>query len=100
MKLAGDRNQCRGCNTYFKSTAAFDKHRVGKHGVYEGPLRRRCLTPVEMVEKGMVLREDGFWRSKPAPESLTEQHRALQKALKTEGELGGWLETSVGGVRE
>lgn len=55
--LRGNRNQCTGCNQYFNSNGAFDKHRTGKHG-----LNRRCMTPDEMIAKGMVLRDDGFWR--------------------------------------
>jgi hypothetical protein len=57
MKLNGARNQCRGCKRYFNSNGAFDKHRTGDHGV-----DRRCMTDEEMIAKGMVLRDDGFWR--------------------------------------
>jgi hypothetical protein len=35
-------------------------HRVGDW-TDEHP--RRCLTPAEMVERGMVVGEDGIWRS-------------------------------------
>ncbi|NBX51269.1 hypothetical protein EBT25_15430 [bacterium] len=54
--LRGDRNQCTVCKQYFNSIGAFDKHRTGKHGE-----DRRCLTPEEMENKGMILRPDGFW---------------------------------------
>lgn len=63
--LRGDRNQCPGCNEYFNSTFAFDKHRVGKFGA-----DRRCLTPDEMLLKGMVKNNDGFWVSKSMPPEL------------------------------
>lgn len=56
MKLTGQRNQCRGCNEYFNSNYAFDKHRSGQHGH-----DRRCLTPNEMKAKGMSLNKSGFW---------------------------------------
>ena len=56
MKLSGDRNQCQACESYFNSTTAFDKHRVGDFGV-----DRRCRTAVEMLAIGMVLRDNGFW---------------------------------------
>ena len=56
MKLGSQRNQCQGCKQYFNSNAAFDKHRVGKHG-----LNRRCLTPDEMTAKGMMVNHAGFW---------------------------------------
>jgi hypothetical protein len=56
-KLKGDRNQCQGCKEFFNSTGAFDKHRVGQHGV-----DRRCMTKDEMLAKEMHLGDDGFWR--------------------------------------
>lgn len=56
MKLTGQRNQCQGCKQYFNSNTAFDKHRHGKHG--HG---RRCLTPEEMIAKGMSINHAGFW---------------------------------------
>lgn len=58
--LRGDRNQCQICKQYFNSTGAFDKHRIGKHGV-----DRRCRTPEEMTQAGMFLRPDGFWIGSP-----------------------------------
>lgn len=63
--LRGDRNQCAGCGAFFNSTHAFDKHRVGEHGI-----DRRCLTADEMHGKGMVLRDDGFWRGSAMPGRL------------------------------
>lgn len=60
--LRGDRNQCPTCGEYFNSSAAFDKHRTGRIGV-----DRRCMTTEEMRERGMVLRDDGFWRSAENP---------------------------------
>jgi hypothetical protein len=58
--LRGDRNQCQICKQYFNSTGAFDKHRIGKHGI-----DRRCRTPEEMTQAGMFLRPDGFWIGSP-----------------------------------
>ena len=60
MKLKGDKNQCQGCREYFNSMYAFDKHRVGKHGV-----DRKCLTTYEMTELGMFVNVQGFWVSGP-----------------------------------
>jgi hypothetical protein len=54
-KLTGDHNQCTGCGEYFNSTFAFDAHRSGAYGGKE----RRCLTPAEMLEKGMGQKTDG-----------------------------------------
>lgn len=56
MKLTGDRNQCPTCEKYFKSTAAFSKHRTGEFG-----RDRRCMTTEEMFGKGMALNAAGFW---------------------------------------
>lgn len=60
MRLTGDRNQCQGCKAYFNSTAAFDKHRTGQHGV-----DRRCLTSDEMTARGMAKNAGGFWVGSP-----------------------------------
>lgn len=54
--LKGNRNQCGGCSEYFNSVGAFEKHRVGKYGE-----QRRCLTPEEMMQKGMSKNDAGFW---------------------------------------
>jgi hypothetical protein len=48
-----------GCGEYFNSTAAFDKHRVGRHGV-----DRRCRTEAEMLAAGMVRNAAGSWLTK------------------------------------
>lgn len=66
--LRGDRNQCQGCNEYFNSTHAFEKHRVGEHGK-----DRRCLTASEMEAKGMVLGIDGFWRGSAMPADVLKE---------------------------
>jgi hypothetical protein len=58
--LSGDRNQCQSCKEYFNSSGAFDKHRVGEHG-----LNRRCRTRDEMLAIGMCLNKDGFWIKEP-----------------------------------
>ena len=56
MKLGNQRNQCQGCKQYFNSNGAFDKHRTGKHGV-----DRRCMTPDEMIAKGMSKNKKDMW---------------------------------------
>lgn len=58
VRLSGTRNQCPACDALFNSVSAFDLHRVGPHG------KRRCLGPLSMLEIGMVLGEDSFWRTK------------------------------------
>ena len=67
MKLSGDRNQCQGCLEFFNSTRAFDKHREGQHG-----RDRRCLTPTEMLGKGMAKNAAGFWVGSPMPEEIKQ----------------------------
>jgi len=59
MKLTGSRNQCQACKQYFNSNPAFEKHRVGKHGV-----DRRCRITQEMTAKGMLVNHAGFWVTK------------------------------------
>ena len=56
MKLNGERCKCSACGQYFSTTANFDKHRVGRHGV-----DRRCAYPGDV---GLINR-DGIWRGKP-----------------------------------
>jgi hypothetical protein len=56
MQLTGQRSLCRSCGLYFKSTAGFDKHRTGTHGV-----DRRCMTEDEMRAKGMARNGAGLW---------------------------------------
>lgn len=58
--LTNDRNECPACDELFRSVSAFDKHRVGDYGK-----DRRCLTPEEMIAKGMAKNEAGFWVSSP-----------------------------------
>ncbi len=57
--LRGARCQCTVCDLYFNSDYAFCKHRVGLHM----PMERRCLSPDEMLAKGMAL-VGHFWISK------------------------------------
>lgn len=62
-QLNGNRNQCPTCKKYFNSNGAFDKHRTGQHGV-----DRRCMTTEEMIDEGMILGGDDFWRGSAMPE--------------------------------
>ena len=39
---------CPACHETFSGTTSGDRHRVGSHGVTDGPDRRRCLTVDEM----------------------------------------------------
>lgn len=70
MKLTGDRCQCPACDEYFNSTAAFDKHRRGEHGV-----NRHCLTPETMLERGMSKNKTGFWITSAMPPEKVKTRR-------------------------
>lgn len=61
-QYGGQRTEhCMACHQTFTNTGSGDKHRVGEHGVTEGPDRRRCLTPDEMREKGMRQNQHSYW---------------------------------------
>ena len=51
--LRGDHCRCSACHLEFNSTAAFDKHRIGKHS------GKRCRTIPEMRRAGMILSSTG-----------------------------------------
>ena len=59
-RLTGSRCLCRGCNEYFNSVYAFDRHRI-----WASPTVHRCLTREEMVGKGMSINSSGFWITEP-----------------------------------
>lgn len=65
--LTGDRNQCAGCGELFRSTAAFEKHRIGDFGV-----NRKCRTVDEMANAGMAKNKLGFWVTALNPKFLTD----------------------------
>lgn len=52
---------CTVCHETFTGATSGDMHRVGDHAITEGPDRRRCLTAVEMGEKGMTRNSRGQW---------------------------------------
>lgn|GEM_PF-2968960 len=66
VKLGGDKNECAACGRLFRSTFAFDKHRVG---YFSAPVKdgaqfpRRCMTEEEMRAAGMGINKRGFWVS-------------------------------------
>lgn len=69
IKLRGDVNQCPGCNLYFNSNSAFDKHRTGPHS------SRRCLTEDEMSAKGMILNYRDLWCCEAMPEDYKQRKK-------------------------
>lgn len=54
---------CAACGETFTGTEAGDLHRVGEHHAPAGTFwARRCLTPAEMVKRGMEQDDRGMWR--------------------------------------
>ena len=52
---------CRTCGETFGGLLGFEKHRVGEFNNKPPNYGRRCLSPWEMAEKGMVKSEKGVW---------------------------------------
>ena len=74
----GTRSECAGCGEVFCGVAPFDDHRVGEHGVREGPNRRRCLTPAEMAARGLPRCRMGRWSARL---SRTTRARTAEGAI-------------------
>jgi hypothetical protein len=53
------RSQCACCKQIFAGTRAFDAHRVGPYTRKQQ--RRRCLSRKEMLLRGMIQNEHGWW---------------------------------------
>jgi hypothetical protein len=79
MKLTGSRNQCQGCKQYFNSNSAFDKHRTGTHCS-----SRRCRTPEEMLDLGMLINHAGFWITEKYHGNMDE--REVEQSEPDDGE--------------
>ncbi len=64
-------SECARCELLFPSVRAFDAHLMGKHGVNDGPERRRCLTIPEMTARGWRQNARGWWaNNRPTPIAL------------------------------
>ena len=88
VKLTGDHNECAGCGELFNSTAAFDRHRTGSFGFHGKGVTRRCLTPAEMLAKGMSKNATGWWVTelggRPRPqESISSLPMTSQEPRKS-----------------
>lgn len=67
---------CPECHETFTRTKAGDKPRTGRHGVAEGPDRRRCMTTAELSAKGMTQNSKGYWTTGETFENASESfHR-------------------------
>src|SRR6266566_9533052 len=75
---------CSACAAIFTCVSAFDMHRVGSFGepfyaasrsgksrrvIGHSSQERRCLTEPEMLAKGMVANEKGWWMTRPSEET-------------------------------
>lgn len=67
----GETCECSACGRFFSTTSNFDRHRVGGHD----DNTRRCLTPDEMIAKGLFDR-GGVWKQLP-PERRVYGETAL-----------------------
>jgi len=54
--------RCEGCKAQFHRLGGFEKHRVGSFAKGHGRGKRRCLTPTEMGQAGLVQDAAGFWK--------------------------------------
>lgn len=67
--------QCTICDLYFKSDAAFMKHRVSVNPKQPRGADRRCLTTGEMRDCGMAQNAKGQWTTR----LMTEEEQARTK---------------------
>jgi len=79
QRLSGNRCLCRSCGQYFNSLKGFDRHRVGAY-----LNSRRCLTPPEMIKRGMTANRARFWITE-----TRRQHRVKTVALQIPAALRG-----------
>lgn len=56
LRIGTKTQMCVRCGAYFTTESNGDRHRVGP---WEA---RRCLTPEEMTEAGLVLNGKGIWQ--------------------------------------
>jgi hypothetical protein len=70
MKLTGQQCECTACKQLFGRTSTFDAHRQGKVG------ERRCLSVMEMEEKGWRRNPKEFWKRAPRPINYEEMRNA------------------------
>ena len=78
LKANGNmRCQCAGCDLYFNSEGAFNKHRTGEHGNFT----RRCRTEAEMLEIGMAKNSGGYWVSELVPEGYWAKKSELDTLI-------------------
>lgn len=57
----GATSECSECFETFCGERPHALHRLGNHGVYEGPDRRRCLSVAEMAARGFTRCGRGRW---------------------------------------
>ena len=84
-------NLCHSCEHDFSSVSLFDQHRVGRHaytyseGVAMDPIRedgRRCLSAIEMRNKGWEEDLRGRWSDPRSVEAVRAAFSASQSRPK------------------
>lgn len=81
-------NLCGACGEDFGSVSAFDRHRVGSHEMdasAEHPQGRRCLSTVELTERGFRRGRRGRWSR-----SRFLASAANAEKLECAAAVGGW----------
>lgn len=89
------KSQCAACGEMFTCLSAFDMHRVGSYSqpIY-APSRsgksqrvagrtrssRRCLTEREMLAKGMVKNDKGWWMTRASEAHWKEEADTREEA--------------------
>lgn len=61
MRLTGSKCLCTACREVFGGEFSFDQHRTGTVATPHSPLTRRCLSPAELVTKGLSQNSAGVW---------------------------------------
>jgi hypothetical protein len=97
-------NLCRSCGEDFGSVSAFDAHRVGKQEHPFGPAHpdgRRCLSIVELRERGWTEDGRGRWRraSDGAPWASSEDQVTTETGRDGEPKASGRLRRARGSTR-
>jgi hypothetical protein len=73
-----------GCHETFSGQSTGDAHRVGDHN--DG---RRCLSPDEMRDKGLVLDSRGIWSTKEWTPPILTPSALAARARRAEPGISG-----------
>lgn len=71
-----DRCRCMNCGHYFRSSGTFARHRVGNWE--QDGANRRCLTIEQMLAKGWLQDDVGYWIRSKMPTSAAASRRQAE----------------------